>query len=113
MMEKIDDATAEFHVYEMKSTQAVIKERAQQIHKHGYDSDHDDEHVCWELHDAATAIMMHNAGHLERYAENELWPWQSSDGLNMFHNILKKEPYEILAVVAALILADMDRLERC
>lgn len=85
-------------------------ERISQIVKHGFDADYDDKHTCWELHRAATAIMLHHGGYLEEYARNELWPWP--DKIEMFNHILVKEPYDIMACVGALILADMDRLDR-
>ncbi|KKN24893.1 hypothetical protein LCGC14_0890430 [marine sediment metagenome] len=97
-------------VYLSGSNNAVLSERVEQIVKHGRDAAHDDNHIQLELARAAEAILREYA---YGSAGFEAWPWQT-DGKDktMFDHIVAKKSFDQLAVAGALILAEMDRLDR-
>lgn len=91
--------------------QKIVLERAEQIMVHGYDEDHDSTHGDGELAQAALAIL---AADCNAYQDTvveafSLWPpeWDSA----MLDHMLAEKPYlDRLAVAAALIVAEMDRI---
>ena len=88
------------------STVAVLHERCDQILKHGYDAEHDrNRNDDTELARAASAVLRSYEGHDE--LGRQFWPLEHD-----FDHITEKTPYDKLAVAAALILAEMDRLDR-
>ncbi len=84
----------------------VLTERARQIEEEGYTSDHDDKHEIGELADAA-ACYARNAGACGWAGgwPGEGWPWA--------HECWKPStPRHDLVKAGALILAEIDRLDR-
>lgn len=76
---------------------AILNERQRQISK-GYDAAHDDEHVCSELADAAAHLARRGFGPPE-------WPFDSKPPE-------AQDRREQLVIAVALLLAEIERLER-
>ncbi|CAM3827243.1 hypothetical protein [Castellaniella denitrificans] len=84
----------------------VLNERTRQVEAEGWTSEHDDEHVGGEMAVAAACYAMHGTNRSGRlYAIKTLWPWDQSWWKPAGHrrNLIK---------AAALILAEIDRLDR-
>jgi len=82
----------------------VAEERTRQINKHGYTSEHDDDHVDGELADAAAcyANTINSNDELIKY-----WPYEPE--------YLKKEEKtrkDQIITACAMLMAEYDRLER-
>lgn len=85
----------------------VIAERKRQTDAEGYDTAHDDEHDIGELAAAAAAYAAHSAsvsGCLQPGEANSIWPWA--------RGFKPKTPREDLVRAGALILAEIERLDR-
>lgn len=88
----------------------VLGERARQRRMEGYDDAHDDKHDDFALSSAAIAYLMDarlrgTTGH--GFAENPPpdWPWEVTDWKT-------KKVRQSLVVAAALIIAEIERLDR-
>lgn len=85
----------------------VAAERRRQIEEEGWTPEHDDQHINGDMACAAAAYAFH-AGTRERfYAEDPLgfWPWDPSWWK-------PKDPRRDLVRAAALIIAEIERLDR-
>ncbi len=81
----------------------LIQERRRQVHEEGWSSDHDDLEVQGGLASAAATYALKAIGMTDY--EYETWPWG--------HEYLKPgEPRRMLVKAGALILAELDRLDR-
>lgn len=85
----------------MTGVELIAKERKEQIEKHGWSSEHDDQHKEDELIDVVTYILTW---------DRDYWPddWEE-DQLN---KLAGKSYKEQLVVAGALIAAEIDRLNR-
>ncbi|WP_140921173.1 hypothetical protein [Limnobaculum xujianqingii] len=81
----------------------VIAERQRQITAEGYTTDHDDKHSETELSDAAAAYALH--AYDPRMRPPDIWPWDKSWWK-------QTNPRRDLVKAAALILAEIERLDR-
>ncbi len=95
-----------------KAAQAVLAERERQMAVHGWMPDHDDEHDAGELAAAAAAYAGHAADHLHPLSQGDggddppgIWPWDREWWK-------PSTPRRDLEKAAALILAEMERLDR-
>jgi hypothetical protein len=84
----------------------VRNERQRQIAEEGYHPSDDDDHDKGELVRATCAYLRFNAAPAEA---RELWPWNSSRPKSDFR---PKHHRRNLVIAAALILAELERLER-
>lgn len=86
-----------------KAAADVLAERCRQINTEGWTNQHDDSHICGSLAAAGACYAMSGAG-LEDIAE-QYWPW---------HEDWWKPttPRRNLVKAAALILAEIERLDR-
>lgn len=87
----------------------VIQERGRQVMHHGYDPAHDDEHRNGEI--AISAIAYIQAAHQKHLglADGELdvfWYFDSP------MPEMKKDPRRLLVKAAAMLIAEIDRLDR-
>ena len=87
--------------------QAIADERARQINDEGYDRAHDDAHQCSELAFAAVELIG-RAAHENPLAVDTLDLIESGPGWNM----RIKSPRDALVKAAALICAEIERLDR-
>jgi len=78
----------------------ITTERAEQIHKHGFDTEHDKQHTGGELLEVARSLIYLR---LDWTVYPVDWP------VELFHKINKKSRVEQLAVAGALIAAEIDR----
>lgn len=103
---KSDDGWAETRA----ALQAIFDERARQITAEGFDRGHDDEHDSGALALAGGCYAMRSIG-LKYYDSDETeappiaWPWSKADWK-------PKGPTRDLVRAAALIVAELERLER-
>lgn len=82
----------------------VLAERRRQIEAEGWTPEHDDAHNAAELSDAAACYALW-AGGLNPGNWSQFWPWG--------HSWLKhSEPRRMLVKAGALILAEIERLDR-
>ena len=104
----------------------VLLERKRQVDKEGWTPDHDDEHDSGELAAAAAAYAINAADHLNPYSQGDggddapdCWPWH--DGIAGRGEGPEKTkpawwkpgaPRRDLVKAAALILAEIERLDR-
>lgn len=90
----------------------VLAERRRQVHAEGWDAAHDDEHDGGGLSAAAAAYALNAADQLNPYSQGDgggaappFWPWS--------HRWWKPAtPRRDLVKAAALILAEIERLDR-
>lgn len=81
----------------------LLYERRRQIYEEGWSIKHDDSETQGELAAAAATYALKSIGMTE--FESETWPWD--------HEYLKPgEPRRMLIKAGALILAELDRLDR-
>ncbi len=104
------DATAYWTAEPAPLTQAVrdvLAERQRQISEIGYAPDHDDEHADGSLARAAAcyALGRKSVRALEWSPDVILWPWENWAWKN-------GEPRRMLVKAGALILAEIERLDR-
>lgn len=87
----------------------VLAERARQKRMEGYDDNHDDEHIDFELSSAAAAFLLDAIDRAKGgdgfTTPPSIWPWESKDWR-------RKPIYRQLEVAAALIIADQERMGR-
>jgi len=82
----------------------VLAERRRQIEAEGWTPEHDDAHNAAELGDAAACYALW-AGGINPANWSQFWPWG--------HSWLKhSEPRRMLVKAGALILAEIERLDR-
>jgi hypothetical protein len=85
----------------MTGVELIAQERREQVEKHGWTAEHDDQHINEELQQAAAMVLTE---------DDQYWPedwdtrWQAQ--------IMRKTPKERLVIVGALIAAEIDRLNR-
>ncbi|MGM3159919.1 hypothetical protein ACS25C_03930 [Dickeya undicola] len=89
----------------------VIAERERQIAAEGWTTEHDDEHVGFEMSFAAATYIMHIAQsyggqQYKNIAPTEIWPW------DLKWLKFAPGPRRSLIKAAALILAEIERLDR-
>lgn len=89
----------------MNGAALIMKERQEQIQKHGYTSWHDDEHADGEILQAASSVLEREVTGLDPEVE---FPWED-ESLN---KILGHDKIGRLTIVGALIAAEIDRLRR-
>lgn len=88
-----------------KAIEDVIAERKRQIEKEGYSTEHDDEHNNFEMSDAALCYI-ESAQHEGMPCDvSGAWPWD-------IKYWKPKSPREDLVRAAALIIAEIERLDR-
>jgi hypothetical protein len=102
----------------MSVIEEVAKERQRQISKEGWSLDHDDEHADGSLSDAAAcyaattrpfkAEVFSGVGYQPYTAYSDLWPKSWAD--HWFRP--KKSRRRKLIIAAALIVAEIERLDR-
>jgi hypothetical protein len=84
----------------MTGIELIAKERQEQIEKHGWTPEHDDEHSRMQLTDAAAYLLT---------KKPELFPdWD----YKYWEKFRDKKGVEALKVAGALIAAEIDRLLR-
>lgn len=83
----------------MNGVDLISRERQEQVSKHGYDDDHDDDHTDGEIVCAATLIA------LVGVQRSSTWPWEPET----LDRIKAKPRIERLAIAGALIAAEIDR----
>ena len=87
-------------------TREVFRERTRQMSHEGYDTAHDDEHVDGELAKAAACYIHWGAGGRVRHGTKPAdWPWDAASWK-------PKNPRADLIRAAALIVAEIERLDR-
>ncbi|WOX99948.1 hypothetical protein [Dickeya fangzhongdai] len=89
----------------------VIAERQRQVAAEGWTPEHDDEHVAFEMSFAAATYVLHIAQSYggqpyKHVAPSEIWPW------DLKWLKFAPGPRRSLVKAAALILAEIDRLDR-
>jgi hypothetical protein len=93
-----------------QAAQDVLAERRRQVDEEGWDADHDDEHDEGELGMAAACYAMEGASNLTLAGDEgeppSMWPWDEEWWKP------SPEPRRNLVKAAALILAEIDRLDR-
>lgn len=100
-------------VYMGKSVGSVVHERIEQITKHGFDAVKDDSHEKKQIARAASAFLMSYTDDDVATGFGDFWPWLlEEDRINAADKARDKTDYELLTVAAALILAEMDRIDR-
>ncbi|MDD5373260.1 MAG: hypothetical protein PHO62_07550 [Sulfurimonas sp.] len=77
----------------------ILQEREKQITKNGYMPEHDDEHTDGSIADAAA--------HYASHTKSELYPWDKQ-----YNSKEKHSRIEQLVIAGALIVAELERLER-
>lgn len=98
-------------ITQQDSVTDVLHERCDQILKHGFDLEHDRKfNNNSQLIQAAEAVL-ESYQDLDGLARQD-WPLGQTDdhASTKLEIIIDKTPYEKLAVAAALILAEMDRI---
>lgn len=95
-----------------KALEDVIAERARQITHERFDTAHDDDHDAGELAAAGACYAINAADQMHPYSQGDndndilpMWPWDEG-----FWK--PKEPRRDLVRAAALILAEIERLDR-
>lgn len=102
-----------------KATDDVLAERQRQVSAEGWSAEHDDEHDARELARAASCYVEHYIGRSWlfddprgdgplKYSEEELpddWPWDTEWWK-------PKDPRRDLVRAAALLIAEIERLDR-
>lgn len=100
-------------------TLEIARERERQIDKEGYDPSHDDEHVTGELAYAAACYASPEplylnqgystclSGHIGSHSIADAWPWDGEYDKRLHHDRRKQ-----LVIAGALILAEIERLDR-
>ena len=88
----------------------VIRERRHQIEREGFNTEHDDEHFNGELCKAAAGYADHAADVIANGGEANFdvpcdWPWDDRWWK-------PKDPRRDLVRAAALIIAEIERLDR-
>jgi len=83
----------------------VAAERERQKNVEGWTPDHDDEHECGEMAQAAACYIAHNAANLPKSIVANYWPWN----LEWWK---PKDHRRNLVRAGALILAEIERLDR-
>ena len=94
----------------MRKTSAeldVLAERARQVSAEGWTPEHDDEHVGGELSDAAAAYAeaASSADHFTVDLPPAMWPWGDESWK-------PGDPRRMLVKAGALVLAEIERLDR-
>ena len=100
----------------MTGVELIAAERARQVENEGWTPEHDDEHNTFELSQAASCYAMHVSnrawivaeGNLEGYQKESAdfsWPWDDKWWK-------PKTPRQDLVRAAALLLAEIERLDR-
>lgn len=91
--------------------QKIVLERVEQIAVHGYDDDHDSVHEEHELIQAASAILALDSGTYQNSTNEAYSIWPDAWDCAQLTHIAAEKPYlNRLAVAAALIVAEMDRV---
>lgn len=86
---------------EMTGLELIAKERKEQIEKHGWNAEHDDQHREEQLTGVALYALTEDI---------DFWPDDWDD--DVLIKIAAKNAKEKLAVAGAMIAAEIDRLER-
>lgn len=101
--EELVDMAGDTHTDRIDIAAEFIGERNRQITGEGYSLAHDDQHVDGELAQAAAAYASLGARQWADAAQ--CWPWEGQ--MNTAHM-----PREALVIAGALILAEIERLDR-
>lgn len=80
----------------------IAAERARQIAKEGYTPAHDDEHTDHSIARAAAAYALESS---RDRAGRAVWPWDQA-------SFKPRDPIDDLVRAGALIVAEIERLER-
>lgn len=88
----------------LRSVWLVVKERLRQFQKEGWTAEHDDSHSTGGLAQAAACYAMSPQIMIKR---ERYWPWEKR-----FWKPTPKDRIRELTKAAALILAEIDRLQR-
>ena len=100
----------------------VLMERRHQEREEGFTLDHDDAHINQELARAALAYLRQYAAYQHRYDPNNKKDYQFQDPIDIdddgvawpweLHWWKPKDPRHDLVRAAALILAEIERIDR-
>ena len=92
----------------------IRAERRRQMDVEGWTPHHDDGHAGGELaRMAACYAAFHETLSIpKRHAIDDLWPWGDFLGRDGEKKIRRKTPRERLVIAGALILAEIERLDR-
>jgi hypothetical protein len=105
------DSPSPLGIGEGSGAALIAAERAEQIHKHGFDVKNDADYGRGELVEAATTcIFLYKADRQIEPIGRKMWPWKSDFGMSFFDKITGKSDVEKLTVAGALIAAGIDRL---
>lgn len=88
----------------MDGVEMIAIERQEQIKKHGFDAEHDDDYTT-ELLNAVLCIV---GNVLNQFMTGVFWPWSHE----WWERITGHRRKEQLAIAGALIAAEIDRLNR-
>lgn len=105
----------------VKALQDVIAERQRQINAEGWSTEHDDEHDAGELAAAAIAYALNAADVLNPASQGDgdygmnppdVWPWDAGWWKPSGSNDNQHGARRDLVKAAALILAEIERIDR-
>jgi len=95
----------------------IIEERQRQIDKEGWDSEHDDSHTSMCLATASASYALHVASNhadvheswkeILKECSNKVWPFDEQ-----WFKPTPEDPIKQLVKAGALIVAEIDRLQR-
>ena len=89
-----------------QAAQDVLAERQRQVEKEGWTPDHDSDHDPGDLAAAACYATGVPDAHTLQYSNgNEVWPWAPEE-------FKPKEARRSFVVAAALLLAEIERMDR-
>lgn len=83
----------------------IAEERVRQIEKEGFNTQHDDNHDCSELAQAAACYCLSVTSRHWQVESTQLWPWESKWWK-------PKDARRNLVIAAALIVAEIERIDR-
>jgi hypothetical protein len=83
----------------------ITDERMRQVREEGWTPEHDDDHELGEMAIAAACYSIHSAGNYEVNHVPGAWPWDSEWWK-------PKNPRRDLVRAAALLVAEIERLDR-
>ncbi|WP_412021498.1 hypothetical protein [Burkholderia cepacia] len=105
-LRRMADDAALYRAQNTDAARAVLAERRRQIEREGWTPKHDDEHDCGELVEAAACYALHGGDPDPREEVPAGWPWDPDwwKPASERRNLVK---------AGALILAEIERLDRC
>ncbi|MDD4000217.1 MAG: hypothetical protein PHX62_04915 [Bacilli bacterium] len=89
----------------MNGIELVTQEREEQVHKHGFDKEHDSQHSVGELTNAALFLLTEDSSYYPKH-------WQFKYYEKFKNKIDNKDKIEILKVAAAMLVAEIDLINQ-